>query len=258
MGVTSRTAALFTRMSSRPKASIADFTIASTASSWVTSARRATAFPPLASIAFTTSRASSRDDLAFTTTAAPAPASESAMARPMLRLAPVTSATRPPSSLPAFMPSPPEWREIHGTRECVRREGEPRVDAARVPAAVGAVGAEFLLDVGGRERLVAPAAQVRLAFLENAPVTHVDTHVARVLLRIGVVGIDLVAHLARERHGARIARVLLGEGLEPDGPVKQPVRDAEWHAELRGVGIGRRALRGERFPQAVHDAIGRL
>src|SRR5450631_3501575 len=235
-------------MSSRPKRSSADFTIAPTQASSVTSARLVKALPPAASIVFTTSRASSCDDLAFTTTAAPASASASAIARPMLRLAPVTSATRPASSLPAFMFSSPECLEVHGTREGVRREREPGLDSRLVPAAVGAVGAEFLLDVGRRERLAAPAAKVRLPLLENASVSHVNAHVAGEFLGIGIVGIDLVAHFLRKRHRLGIVRVLLGEGLEAHGAVKETVGDAEGHTELRGVCVGGRALRREGFP----------
>ncbi|MCD6042294.1 MAG: hypothetical protein K0R40_1897 [Burkholderiales bacterium] len=49
--------------------------------------------------------ASVREVFALTITAAPPAASERAMARPMLRAAPVTSATLPASSLPGLIPT---------------------------------------------------------------------------------------------------------------------------------------------------------
>jgi hypothetical protein len=96
--VASRTAALFTRMSRRPKRFTPALTIAATPASSVTSVRCATARPPRASISAATPSASAREARAFTITAAPASASASAIARPMLRPPPVTSATRPSSS----------------------------------------------------------------------------------------------------------------------------------------------------------------
>jgi hypothetical protein len=58
----------------------------------------AKALPPARSISAATAFASCTFERALTTTAAPPSASASAMARPILRPAPVTIATRPDSS----------------------------------------------------------------------------------------------------------------------------------------------------------------
>src|SRR5688572_3417394 len=76
-----------------------------TCSALVISAIWIAALPPADSIMPTVFSASLRDVLAFTITAAPPEASARAMARPMLRAAPVTRATLPASSLPAFIPT---------------------------------------------------------------------------------------------------------------------------------------------------------
>ena len=60
------------------------------------------ALPPIISTVFS---ASAREVFAFTITDAPPAASERAMARPMLRAPPVTSATLPASSSPALIPT---------------------------------------------------------------------------------------------------------------------------------------------------------
>src|SRR5438067_75636 len=103
--VSMRTAALLTSMSRRPKR----FTVASasarTSAGSVTSARCSAALPPASTIIATVSSACVRDVRALTITAAPPAASERAMARPMLRAPPVTSATLPASSTPRVMPT---------------------------------------------------------------------------------------------------------------------------------------------------------
>src|SRR5215470_9930234 len=93
-----RTAALLTRMSMRPKREAAAATMVPTASASATSAVTASASPPPRPISAATASASCKFERALTTTAAPPSASASAMARPMLRPAPVTMATRPDSS----------------------------------------------------------------------------------------------------------------------------------------------------------------
>jgi len=66
------------------------------------------------SISATTAAASAADDFALTTTAAPACANVSAISRPMLRAAPVTSATDLQVPLPYQMRSPQEnGRHLH-------------------------------------------------------------------------------------------------------------------------------------------------
>src|SRR5438445_4289318 len=104
-GASMRTAALLTSASMRPKRATVSSTIAATARGSVTSAMCTAALPPACSIIATVSSACAREVFAFTITAAPPAASARAMARPMLRAPPVTSATFPVSSLPAVIPT---------------------------------------------------------------------------------------------------------------------------------------------------------
>src|SRR6185369_15656078 len=149
IGSTARTAALFTRMSSLPYLARTAAIILPTDASSETSA--STARP---SISAATALISASDWRALTATFAPASARASAMARPMLRPAPVTRATRPASSLLT------ERRKVDARVERALREVEEVLGALRRPAAVRAVQAEFLLDVGARERLLRAAAHV--------------------------------------------------------------------------------------------------
>src|SRR5438094_5601609 len=103
--VSMRTAALLTSASSRPKCLTVASTSAATSRGAVTSAMCSAALPPASSIMATVSSACARDVRALTITAAPPAASERAMARPMLRAPPVTSATLPASSTPRVMPT---------------------------------------------------------------------------------------------------------------------------------------------------------
>src|SRR5258708_2267818 len=93
-----RIAALLTRMSMPPKWAAPTATIRATAASSVTSASCNIAWPPAATISPTTASASARELRALTIMAAPEAARLRAMARPILREAPVTRATRPVSS----------------------------------------------------------------------------------------------------------------------------------------------------------------
>src|SRR5438132_8407750 len=79
--------------------------MAATARGSVASAMCSAALPLACSIMATVSSACAREVFAFTMTAAPPAASERAIARPMLRAPPVTSATLPASSLPGFIPA---------------------------------------------------------------------------------------------------------------------------------------------------------
>src|SRR5437879_8358 len=105
MGCLAVMPALFTRTSSRPKASRAVRTIASPAATVPTGSRLGVASPPAARISSTTAaatpvsapRPSSPQPTSLTTTRAPAAASARAYARPSPRPAPVTIATRPAS-----------------------------------------------------------------------------------------------------------------------------------------------------------------
>src|SRR5437763_3901463 len=104
-GISMRTAALFTSASMRPKRITVASTIAATARGSVTSAMCTAALPPACSIIATVSSACARELLAITMTAAPPAASARAIARPMLRAPPVTSATFPASSSLGFIPT---------------------------------------------------------------------------------------------------------------------------------------------------------
>ncbi|MNC87081.1 hypothetical protein D3C83_27790 [compost metagenome] len=90
-------------MSSRPKRFTVPSTIAATAFGSTMSAMKVSAWPPAWRISSTTLSASAFALRALTATAAPCAANSSAMARPMLREAPVTSATLPASSLLSAM-----------------------------------------------------------------------------------------------------------------------------------------------------------
>ena len=110
-GCSRRTAALLTKMSIRPNRSAAAAAMRATAGASVTSAMNASARPPPSSISRATALASVSLERALITTAAPAAASSWAIARPMLRAAPVTMATRPSSSFPlAMVELPPAFR----------------------------------------------------------------------------------------------------------------------------------------------------
>src|SRR5687768_7191869 len=100
--VSYRTAALLTRKSRRPNRFTVASTSAWTSAGFVMSAMCRAAFDPIISTVFS---ASVREVRAFTITDAPPAASEREIARPMLRAAPVTSATLPASSLPDFIPA---------------------------------------------------------------------------------------------------------------------------------------------------------
>src|SRR5690242_10613848 len=102
--VSIRTAALLTSASTRPNRFTVASTISATARGSVTSAMCTAALPPALSIIATVSCAWSREVFAFTITVAPPAASERAIARPMLRAAPVTIATLPVSSFPWVIP----------------------------------------------------------------------------------------------------------------------------------------------------------
>ena len=108
----------------RPNFFNAASAMALTAGASTTSAMATIAWPPLLSISFTTASASARLLRTLTTTAAPAEASSSAMARPMLRPAPVMTATRPASSLSGIFPQP--FHVIPGHAEGVNPESRTK------------------------------------------------------------------------------------------------------------------------------------
>src|SRR5580658_9442583 len=85
--------ALFTSTSSRPKVATVLLTAPSTAETLAASAWIATAFPPPSSIALTTAEAAATSFAYVMATLAPSAASRFAIAAPMPREPPVTSAT---------------------------------------------------------------------------------------------------------------------------------------------------------------------
>ena len=126
----------------------------------------------------------------LTTTAAPPAASASAIARPMLRPAPVTSATRPDEF---FLAHSPRNSFQSRSRPSIKRPGtasQRRLRLRLVPAAVAAVERELVLDVGARQRLLRAAAEMRLALLDHAAVGERRADMAGELVRIGIVRID--------------------------------------------------------------------
>ena len=130
------------------------------------------------------------------------------MARPMLRPAPVTSATRPASSLSVLMLSPSQRRSARSTgpsnRRACRARARRSTRVARVQPPWRSIGRRTLSSMlGARQRLVRAAAQVRLALLDDAAVAQRRADVAGEGVGIGIVRIDHVAHLGGERaHGA--------------------------------------------------------
>src|SRR5262249_22094812 len=126
------------------------------------------------------------------------------------------------------------------------------------PATVGAVQPELLLEVRTRKRLVRAAAEMRLALLVHLAVLHPHAHVAGEFIGVGVVGVDLVAHLGGDRTQPRVVHALLGEGLEPGMAEHEAGGDAVGLAELGGVAVRRLALGRERLPQAVYRAYPNL
>src|SRR6185369_13978726 len=144
-GVCLRTDALTTSMSRRPKRLTAPSTIALTALASATSATKVSASPPMALISFTIASPASRETRELTATFAPPAASASAIERPMLRVAPVTSATLPLNSLPGCKAAswiairfPPVKKSIVGfaAKRAVYRTLEHRV----LPTAAGNAG----------------------------------------------------------------------------------------------------------------------
>ncbi len=131
----------------RPNFFNAASAMALTAGASTTSAMATIALPPLLSISFTTASASARLLRTLTTTAAPADASSSAMARPMLRPAPVMTATRPASSLSGHLRLSPQRGQIDPSAEHVRCKLQRHLRARRIIAAVARVEQEFVLDV---------------------------------------------------------------------------------------------------------------
>src|SRR4051812_46583282 len=194
----------------RPNRSSVAFAMALTAEASTTSASATIALPPLPSISLTTASASARFCRTLTTTAAPPAASSSAMARPMLRPAPVMTATRPCSSWSGISLSL-QRGQIDPSAEYVGRKLERGLRTRRIIAAVARVEQEFVFDVLAAERLVRAAAHVRLALLDHAAVAQCHADVTGEVIGIGIVGINAVTHLLGEREHRRLPHGFVGE-----------------------------------------------
>ena len=73
--------------------------------------------------------------------------------------------------------------------------------AFAIPTAMTDVEREFFLDISARERLVRPAAKMRLAFFDDAAVIEHRTDVAGEIVGIWIVRIDAVDFGRRYEHG---------------------------------------------------------
>src|SRR6185503_17906469 len=113
MSVLTETPALLTRMCSAPSAATISLNAASTAAASATSKRLVVATPPAARTASTASPAAPSLAVKLITTLAPARPSATAMARPMPRDPPVTTAIRPSRSAMAH--------SLDASRRCGRR-----------------------------------------------------------------------------------------------------------------------------------------
>src|SRR3954470_13058762 len=252
-GFSVRVAALFTKMSSRPKGSTVASTSPATEASSETSAITASASPPFAPISATTAPTLMRSDRPLTVTFAPPSARARAMAFPMFFPAPVTIATRPASSF--VIASSSQGFQVHGAVEQRAQRLERRGCLLFVEAARSRVRPELLLYVRPGERLASTAAQVRLPLLDHASVAQARAQVSGELPRIGIRGIDPVADLGGERADVGIARGIVAEGVETDVPAEQPRGDAVGSRELRRVSVRRPLLVRERLPEPVHRSL---
>src|SRR5215213_2866987 len=206
----------------RPSCFAASVTMAVAAFWSATSATAAMALPPSRSMSRTTCSASLLFERTLIMMAAPPEASAFAIARPMLRPAPVTSATRPDSSCSLT----PQLLQIDAAiieRSCDRqRPHRTRV----IPTAVPAIERELLEDILTRERFLRAATKMRLAFLDQAAVGQPRADVADEFIRIGILRIDAVAHLRRHREHAFILHGRIGEIAKPHIAAHQRRRDA--------------------------------
>src|SRR5262245_60299118 len=196
----------------RPNVLTAAAIIASTSAGFDTSPSTGRPAPPALSISLTTESACSRLERTLTTTAAPPAASSSAIARPILRPAAVTTATRPSSSFAlSAIHLPSQRREIDAAIVQFRGELERRRSLCAIPAAMPAAQRKLFFNIRPRQRLVRAAAHVRLALLDDAPVREHGADVAGIFVRVGIVRVNHVFDLAGERHDSRILHGFIGE-----------------------------------------------
>src|SRR6476646_7260054 len=194
----------------RPNRSTVALAMALTAAASTTSASATIALPPLPSISLTTDSASARFCRALTTTAAPPAASSSAMARPMLRPAPVITATRPCSSWSGISLSL-QRGQIDPSAEYVGCKLERGLRTRRIIAAMTCIEQEFVFDVLAAERLVRAAAHMRLTLLDHASVAQGHADVAGEVVWVRIVGIDAIADLLGQRDDGWFVHGFIGE-----------------------------------------------
>src|ERR1700754_4031890 len=92
------------------------------------------------------------------------------MARPILRPAPVTMATRPVRTCSVMARLSLQRLQIDGPAVELRQQGQCRRTALRIPPAVAGIERELFLEIGAREGLVRAAAEMRLTFFDHAAV----------------------------------------------------------------------------------------
>src|SRR6476659_3162536 len=216
----------------------------------------ASALPLRPSISATTASAAARLLCPFTVTAAPASASASAMARPILRLAPVTTAPRPLRSLSVLMlrPSHAQKCQIDRTVPQTAAERERGFDTVLRQTTRAQIGRRFRFQLRTRQGLSGSATQMRLAFLDDAAVAQAHADMAGVLVRIGIGRIDLVTHLGSQRPHGGIANRRIGKGIETEIAFDQAYGNTVGRRELGGVAVRRALLFRQRLPQPVHGA----
>src|ERR1700719_3853161 len=236
-GFSRRSAALLTRISIRPKCFAAASVIASTALASATSPIWTCALPPKASISRATASASARLLRALTRIDAPPSASASAIARPILRPAPVTMATLPLSSfIPALYRSLASQRaQIDTAVVESRQQPQGRIALRFGPAAMPGVEREFIGHILPGQRLLRAAAHVRLPLLDHAAVLHGRPDMAGIVVWIGILRVDHKLHLGRQREHLAVGDRRFRECAEPDPAMDKTGREQIGRGEFCGI-----------------------
>src|SRR5205085_11765125 len=154
----------------------------------------------------------------------PSAASVSAIARPILRPAPVTIATLPVSSLVMTSLSA-QRRKVDAAPVERRQQLQGSVALRLCPAAVRGIEGKFVDHVLPCQRLLGAAAQMRLPFLDDAAVVQGDADVAGIATWIGILGIDHELDFRGQRQHTRIADRAVAEGAKPDATMDKTGRE---------------------------------
>src|SRR6185437_5381656 len=120
------------------------------------------------------------------------------------------------------------------------------------------IKSEFFLDVGARQRLLRTATKMRLPLLDDAAVVKYGTNVPGEIFRIGIVRIDDVSNLRRQREYFRIPDRFFAERIKPDVAADETGSQNVWSGEFCRIAIGRPLFVGKRLPQAMHRPLGNL